>query len=85
MGGGGQRFSTERKKNKKKCKDDQNIIRPEKVRLKFFIVGGFRSNFRADSLILFLILFNFIFYFIYIFIFFKPCQIVSIFIVINYL
>ena len=28
-------------------------IHPENSRLKFFIIGGVRSNFRADSLILF--------------------------------
>ena len=40
---------------KKKCKDDQNgSIHPENSRLKFFIIGGVRSNFRADSPILFL-------------------------------
>ena len=42
-----------RKKNKK-CKDDQNgPFHPENSRLKFFIIGGVRSNFRADSPILF--------------------------------
>ena len=35
-------------------KDDQNgPIHPENSRLKFFIVGGVRSNFRVDSPILF--------------------------------
>ena len=40
----------------KKCffqenfKDDQNgLIHPENSRLKFFIIGGVKSNFRADS------------------------------------
>ena len=43
------RFST--KKKKKKCKDDQNgPIHPENLRLKFFIIGGVRSNIRADIL-----------------------------------
>ena len=46
------RFSTKKKKKKKKCKDDQNgPIHPENSRLNFFIIGGVRSNFRADSLI----------------------------------
>ena len=41
------------------CKDDQNgPIHPEHSRIIFFIIGGVRSNFRADSPILFL--FNFI-------------------------
>ena len=48
------RFSTKKKKKEKKCKDDQNgLIHPENGRLKFFIIGGVRSNFRADSPILF--------------------------------
>ena len=39
---------------KKKCKDDQNgPIYPENSRLNFFIIGGVRSNLRADSPILF--------------------------------
>ena len=47
------RFSTKKKKEKK-CKDDQNgPFHPENSRLKFFIIGGVRSNFRADSPILF--------------------------------
>ena len=48
-----------RKKNKKtKCKDDQNgPFHPEKSRLNFFIIGWVRSNFRADSPILFLFYF----------------------------
>ena len=48
------RFSTKKKKNKKKCKDDQNgTIHPKNSRLKIFTIGGVRSNFRADSPILF--------------------------------
>ena len=47
-------FSTKNKKKEKKCKDAQNSpIHPENSRLKFFIIGGVRSNFRADSPILF--------------------------------
>ena len=47
------RFSTTKKKLKK-CKDDQNgPFYPENSRLKFIIIGGVRSNFRADSPILF--------------------------------
>ena len=43
------RFST-----KKKCKDDQNgPIHPKNSRLKIFIIGGVRSNFPANSPILF--------------------------------
>ena len=44
------RFSTKKKKEKEKCKDDQNgPIHPENWRLNFFIFGGVRSSFRADS------------------------------------
>ena len=40
-----------RKKNKKKCKDDKNgPFHPENWRLTFFIIGGVRSNFRADGI-----------------------------------
>ena len=47
-------FSTKKKKKKKKCKDDQNgSFHPENSRLKFFIIGVVRSNFWADSPILF--------------------------------
>ena len=53
-GGGGQRWVDfplrKRRKKNKKCKDDQNgPIHPENGRLKVFIIGGVRSNFRADS------------------------------------
>ena len=48
------RFSTK----KKKCKDDQNVlIHPENSRLKSLNIGGVRSNFWADSPILFLFYF----------------------------
>ena len=46
------RFSS-KKKEKEKCKGDQNgPFYPENSRLQFFIIGGVRSNFRADSPIL---------------------------------
>ena len=56
MGGSGWvDFPLRKKKDKKKCKDDQNgPIHPENRRLKFLIIGGVRSNFRAQSPILFL-------------------------------
>ena len=57
-GGGGSatgRFSTKKEKKEKKCKDDQNSpIHQENSKLNFLIIGGVRSNFRADSPILFL-------------------------------
>ena len=51
-------FPLRKKQKKIKCKDDQNgPFHPENSRLNFFIIGGVRSNFRADSPILFLFYF----------------------------
>ena len=45
-------FPLRKKKRKKNEKNDQNgPIHPENSRLKFFIIGGVRSNFRADNFI----------------------------------
>ena len=56
MGGGSGwvHFPLRKKTKNKKCRDDQiGPIRPANSRLTFFIIGGVRSNFRADSPILF--------------------------------